>query len=674
MARKSRVNRGKKRSAGDLPQRATEYFAANDLAAAEKTCRLALARAPQDAELWHLLAASLLGQVDLDGATLAVRKACERNSENPDYENTRALILNRQGKATEAETAWRVLLSTHLRHADAWYNLGRLLLDTDRSQKAADAFETALDITPGWGAAYKNLGVAHFALGDHGAAERAYVKAIQCDPRDAGIYLNLACLRQEADDFDSAMTLYRTVLDLGADDASLIRFALLTPIFCADAEEIEAHRTRVMDNLAALANRSLVLPDPSCALGAPAFYFAYQGLDDRELQTALGEVITRAWQPPSLTYTTGHHARPRVVFVSAHFKKHTIGRLYAPIIERMPRDEFELQVLSIGRHDDDLASRIAKGADRSVTVGKDLNAARAALNEIDADVIFYCDVGMDPVSYYLASERLAPVQCVTWGHPVTTGLANLDYYVSSRLIEPPNGELHYKETLEQLSCWPAVYDPPDTHTSTLTRSDFGFDRAEHIYLCPQSLFKLHPDFDRYLGQILKLDDQAVIVLIDSRRAWRARLEARFVNTLGHYADRIRFLPRQTSEDFAALIDAADVVLDTIHFSGGYTSFETIWSETPLICERGQFMRGRVTAGLCDLLELPEAVATGCTDYAEKAVAFTTGTAFRSRFIDRLSTCKRKLLDLDDTVLPVYRDFFVRALAEADDLRSRRKAS
>ncbi len=674
MARTSRISRKKRRSARDLSRRATEYFAAGDLAAAEKTCRRALTQTSRNADLWHLLAASLLGQTDFDGATRAAHEACTLDTQNPDFDNTRALILNREGKTEEAESAWRALLSRHPRHADAWYNLGRLLLDIGRNEDAIEAFETALEIAPAWGNAFKNLGVGQFALGDHGAAERAYVKAIECDPRDAGSYVNLACLRQEADDFNGAMTLFRTVLDLGADDASLIRFALLTPIFCDDANEIGAHRARVLENLAVLARRSLNLTDPSRALAAPAFYFAYQGLDDLEFQTALGKVVARAWQPPPITTRYQQPHSPRVVFVSAHFKQHTIGPLYAPIIERLSRDGFELHVLSIGGHEDDIASRIAKGADRSVKVGADLNTARAALIEIDADVIFYCDVGMDPWTYYLASERLAPVQCVTWGHPVTTGLASVDYFVSSRLIEPPHGAAHYSEALESLPCWPVVYDPPDRHQSTLTRSDFGFGASEHIYLCPQSLFKFHPDFDRYLAAILELDERAIIVLIDSRTAWRERLEARFAGKLGKHAARIRFLARQSTHDYAAMIDAADVVLDTIHFGGGYTSFEAMWSETPVVCERGQFMRGRVTAGLCDLLELTEPVTFGCTDYAEKAVAFTTDNAFRSRFIDALSTCKCKLLELDDTVLPAYRDFFLTTLAEAEAIRSGRIAS
>ena len=43
----------------------------------------------------------------------------------------------------------------------------------------------------------------------------------------------------------------------------------------------------------------------------------------------------------------------------------------------------------------------------------------------------YTKVGLDPVAYFLSFARLAPVQMVWWGHPDTSGVPSLDYFVSS---------------------------------------------------------------------------------------------------------------------------------------------------------------------------------------------------------------------------------------------------
>ena len=44
-------------------------------------------------------------------------------------------------------------------------------------------------------------------------------------------------------------------------------------------------------------------------------------------------------------------------------------------------------------------------------------------------VLLYADICMEPFTYFLAYSRLAPVQAVTHGHPSTTGLPELDYFV-----------------------------------------------------------------------------------------------------------------------------------------------------------------------------------------------------------------------------------------------------
>ena len=69
---------------------------------------------------------------------------------------------------------------------------------------------------------------------------------------------------------------------------------------------------------------------------------------------------------------------------------------------------------------------------------------------------------MDPITYFLAFARLAKVQCVSWGHPVTTGLTTIDYFVSHQLLEeedPVAAQSHYSEKLILLSQPPTYLYP-----------------------------------------------------------------------------------------------------------------------------------------------------------------------------------------------------------------------
>ena len=109
---------------------------------------------------------------------------------------------------------------------------------------------------------------------------------------------------------------------------------------------------------------------------------------------------------------------------------------------------------------------------------------------------------MEPITYTLAFSRLAPVQCVTWGHPVTTGIPTIDYFISSEALESEESDQHYTERLVRLKTPAIYYYRPETPTSLKDRAAFGLPESGALYMCPQSLFKLHPSFDEILAGTL----------------------------------------------------------------------------------------------------------------------------------------------------------------------------
>ena len=123
---------------------------------------------------------------------------------------------------------------------------------------------------------------------------------------------------------------------------------------------------------------------------------------------------------------------------------------------------------------------------------------------------------MSALTYFLAFARLAPLQCLTWGHPDTTGIANLDRFLSCDAMEPAGAERHYSETLVRLPGPTLHYARPALPARLKPRSAFGLPDDAHLYVCPQSLFKIHPDFDRALVELLRRDPQGLVVLISGR--------------------------------------------------------------------------------------------------------------------------------------------------------------
>ena len=63
------------------------------------------------------------------------------------------------------------------------------------------------------------------------------------------------------------------------------------------------------------------------------------------------------------------------------------------------------------------------------------------------DVLYHWEIGTDNTNYFLPFCRLAPVQCTSWGVEVTSGIPEVDYYLSSELVEPEDAQDHYTEKL-----------------------------------------------------------------------------------------------------------------------------------------------------------------------------------------------------------------------------------
>src|SRR5262249_14420081 len=108
--------------------------------------------------------------------------------------------------------------------------------------------------------------------------------------------------------------------------------------------------------------------------------------------------------------------RIRVGIISRFLSKHTIGKLMQGIVAHLDRQRFEVVVLLLGK-DDATARDIASVADQAIWLTGDLTQHQQQIAAAELDALFYADIGMDAKTYFLAFARLAPVQCVTWGHP-----------------------------------------------------------------------------------------------------------------------------------------------------------------------------------------------------------------------------------------------------------------
>ena len=272
---------------------------------------------------------------------------------------------------------------------------------------------------------------------------------------------------------------------------------------------------------------------------------------------------------------------------------------------------------------------------------------------------------MEPFSYLLAFARLAKVQCVSFGHPDTTGIPAMDYYVSNDLYEPPGAFGHYSERLFQLHDLPtlAYYYPPPTPPAA-SRAALGLPADARLYICPQTLFKLHPDFDDLMRRILERDGAGRILLFAGRcEEWSVLLQRRFRRTMPEVADRVLFLPRQSHERFLQIVSLADVMLDTVHFTGMITSIEALSVGTPVVTLPGALQRGRATQAMYRAMGIDGMVAASAEEYANLACDIAMNPD-RREALRRLIAERRHLLFEDRRAIAEFERFFLAAHLES----------
>lgn len=211
----------------------------------------------------------------------------------------------------------------------------------------------------------------------------------------------------------------------------------------------------------------------------------------------------------------------RIGFVSRYFQSdHPAGALIHGLVPLLSRAGFEVLVFHIDGSTnqsswDAVKKSIAQHAHVIGYLPLNIGDCSAVLRSADLDILVYPEVGMDPVTYFLSYARLAPVQVAWMGHPDTTGVATIDYYLSSD-VEVPSASKHYTEDLYKFQNLGTVlidiYQPHATsqhsspRTSLLERArlveQLGLPRAAHMYIIPQPLYRLHGDFDQVLSKIL----------------------------------------------------------------------------------------------------------------------------------------------------------------------------
>ncbi|MBW4645047.1 MAG: tetratricopeptide repeat protein [Goleter apudmare HA4340-LM2] len=641
----------------------------NKLEAAIKYLEIALQLQPDFPEVLNNLGIISKRQVKLLEAIEYFQKAIELR---PDYtlaHKNLADIFVLRGCIDEAITSYQAALNLGLTDQDASFSLCYLLVQKSRIQEAAFWAEKSLEQYPKFASLHHVQGLIYHYLNRVDQAVESLRLALELAPEKSENYYDLGGILINQGRLAEAREILQQGFSVLRAPTFRVRRALSLPIIVSSAEEIDQERDRFLREMQALDSEGIKLHDPVGIAPSANFYLAYHGRSDRQLQTAMARFYLNSC--PNLDWIAPHckgdrqvKPRLRIGICSQFFRWHTMGKLYGRIVEQLPRNQFEVVLLRLPDNRDATSAKIDSYADSVISLENNLVKAREQIAEQELDLLFYTDIGMNSLSYFLAFARLAPVQCMTWGHPSTTGIPNMDYFLSATVFDREDAQDHYSEHLIRLK-EPGIYYTRPTLPSSASRETFGLPSEGTLYLCPQTSYKFHPEFDQIIGDLLRRDPQGWFVLIQGTSShWDELLQQRWARNIPDVVNRIHFVRQLSYEEYLQLLMLGDVMLDPIHFGGGNTSLEAFATGLPIVTWPGDYLRSRLTYGFYQQMSLLDCVVEDAQSYVEVAYRLAHDGEWRHHIQQEIQSRASVLYENQAAITEIAR-FFQLAITAYD---------
>ena len=449
---------------------------------------------------------------------------------------------------------------------------------------------------------------------------------------------------------------------------------LTLPIVYDTSDEIQFYKERFVRELETLIQQTS-LKTPQDQINAfrgfssfTNFYLAYQAHNVVEDQSKYANLVHQVmaanypqWVQPRSMPPLLENGKIRVGYISSYLHSYSGTLWLTGWLRYADTKQFEIYCYYTGNDPDPITEQFRQYSTEFRHIPHNLQAVCQQIIDDKLHILVFPEIGMDAPTIQTAALCLAPIQCSAWGHPVTSGLPTIDYFISSELMEPENGRSHYSETLIKLPNIGVAYPKPIVCKLSNSRSDFNLREDAVIYLCCQAPFKYLPQYDFILAEIARRVSQAQFIF-PRGKLLRERLKRAFAAVNLDSEDYCLFRTISTRQDYIAINFLSDVFLDTFTWSGGNTSLEAIACNLPIVTCPGEFMRGLHAYSFLKMLGVTDTIAKNEAEYIEIAVKLGTDSEWRRDISERMSQRQDNLFD-DRVCVTALEAFYQKVVLE-----------
>lgn len=558
----------------------------------------------------------------------------------------RSLLLKQFRGSVSAKNWLTQFNNLFIEDAAYWMCLGALLLDAQQYLEALQAFDKAIELSPGLADAWYNRGNALRLLSRFAESLTAYRKALSLDPNIAEAWVNMGVIEQNLKSFGEAINCYDAALRLRPESlnanynralvlentgqfpeavAGFERTLLLAPNYPYLVGRVHHAKMLVCDwtdystrlhevKQAALSGVRVSVPFPLLAM-----------FDDAQLQLWCAQtyvqdqcpMMQNDWVPGPFS----GNRRIRVGYFSADFRTHAVGFLTAGLFEAHDRQNFDVYAISLGvsPEGDLYRDRIAKGVEHfidasTMTDAEVVDVARALALDIAVDLGGHT---MDARTKVFA-QRVARWQVNYLGYPGSMGAPYMDVIFADDTVVPEECDAVYSERVIRLPNTFQINDRQRKIGQIKPREFYGLPEQGLVLASFNISYKLNPPIFDVWCRLLEASPKSALWLLGESEVQMENLQKEAA-ARGVDPARLVFADRMAYADHLARYRHVDLVLDTLPFNGGTSTSDALWGGVPVLTCMGNTFAARMSASLLKAVGLPELITNSMAEYERLAM-------------------------------------------------------
>lgn len=485
---------------------------------------------------------------------------------------------------------------------------------------------------------YEYLGIAQYALGDLKKAIRTFEEAVRVNDRDVESWLQLGkCYLYALKMPQAAVALEKAVFEKGAKKETHTLFKVR--IWMADWHDREPLLEQVQEfidvNLNSLTSVSALdfsEFSPSIILALSRQAAAGYSSGGGKNQALCCDRSDLHLQTPAL----------RVGFVSSDFGVHPVSTLMRGMLAMLSSASHSATIVycfSLTAESSWWRRNISRSVDHMVSlVGKNPSEGAAIIKKHGIHVLIDLNGHTLHSGLTMFNYRPSPVQMSFLGYPMTTGSANIDFFISDAVSTP--AEYSAEIFTEKLLFLPTHYIVNDHmqllgHTiegeRPLLPQAYG-DANLFVFATFSNWQKIDPSiFSAWMAILARMPHSVLWFLRYTGHEDAEKNLKREAN--GHGIDGEK---RLVFSDLAPWIyhthskRAADLILDTSMKNGHTTLIDALMAGVPVITLEGNRMSNRAGSSALHSLDLHDLTVNSLKEYVEVAVLLATNSHLLSK--------------------------------------------